>query len=444
MMSTLSSPPTDRSIRNASALTAVRGTLSRALLPVASLFALCALAVPQQAAAYWVDFCADYRVAYADGDSGVGDDYFTNNNNKPARGARIRVTENSSGTDVFNDYTPYEDPGTGCTGDLWLVGSESYTVKILADASVRNNTIEVRGPGGGYWASTWASSFTPTATETIDITTGLHDAWNIAAAAGWAMKRRTGGVSGETFTFFNQACPGGTGNCNSGGDIYVITTDSKYVIVHEMGHRLARFANNDNADTFSYLASPDACHTNNPGGTGHEINSKEYQSAAAMEGIASYYAAVAFNKTNEFDCNYASHRWIDWDLDGVQDEPTVDWDSDGNVDYWPFNCEGAAIAGQDAKDYLGDYCLGSGVIWNRGTQYDWIRFFWDLDTEHSLGASDIFNLWDDANPHNWSTSSDLVWVPITNETPWFRLYLAADAAGFGPAFIDEAGNGVWR
>src|SRR5262245_50085896 len=38
----------------------------------------------------------------------------------------------------------------------------------------------------------------------------------------------------------------------------------------------------------------------------------------------------------------------------------------------------------DSDDFLGDFCLGVGATANRGTEIDWTRFFWDLDTKGDL------------------------------------------------------------
>lgn len=61
----------------------------------------------------------------------------------------------------------------------------------------------------------------------------------------------------------------------------------------------------------------------------------------------------------------------------------------------------------DAFDYLGDYC-NTGTMTDRGTELDWLRFFWDLDRESTGGEGMSFytmvDLYGDALPYAWSSS----------------------------------------
>jgi hypothetical protein len=41
---------------------------------------------------------------------------------------------------------------------------------------------------------------------------------------------------------------------------------------------------------------------------------------------------------------------------------------------------------------------------NKGNEFDWLRFWWDLHTDLDASVADIFLIWADANPHNWDSS----------------------------------------
>jgi hypothetical protein len=377
-------------------------------------------------------FCGQYAVDYDDASTTIGDDFFTDNTPKPARGAKINVTRNSDGVCLYCDFTPYDGADAGCTPKVAMSPNETYTIKMLASASVAGQSITV-GPDdavNGVYEHVHSTGYVPTASfpsVPVQFVTKNNAAWNIAAAAGWAIQRRPINLSGETFNFYTQPCPGGSSNCNSGGNIYIVNDKHKYVIVHELGHAVAKAANGGQNARSSYDAPEDNC----PSSSGHSLASKEYQSAAANEGIASYYAAVAFNDPHGADCAYQLHYQIDMDHNKT------------TANSLTLSCDDGGTQGIAAGDYLGEFCVAQGESINRGTQYDWIRFFWDLDSKEGLDAADIFTLWTAASPHTWNATGD-VWDV---DNPAVRLEAAA--AGLGQRFEDAwahqvIANGVYR
>ena len=136
---------------------------------------------------------------------------------------------------------------------------------------------------------------------------------------------------------------------------------------------------------------------------------------AVNEGIASYYAAAIWNRTDESDCYYTPSYALDWTQDGVGDSSAE------------FSCESGVYAGVDSYDYMGDYCLAVGAVTNRGTQYDWMRFFWDLETDQGLSVTDIFAIWDEADPDAWTASG----AGSGASFPAYELDAAASALGYG-------------
>lgn len=364
-----------------------------------------------QAATYNVKVCAELTTDYST--IGGNDDFYTDNSAKPARGVLMTVVSNT-GTVAWSGHTTEEGADAGCTSTLSLSSSKSYSVKILAEADIYGNMVEV------YDDSTtpamWASStqvFTPTASTTKTFSWGPHQAWNILSAAGFALQRRDAGLSGETFTFYTEACAGG-GNCysESSDALFIASDTNKYVIAHEMGHKIASASNGGAGAAFNYTATSTDCPWTS---SGHSITSEEYQSAAVNEGIASYYAAAIWNRTDESDCYYTPSYALDWTQDGVGDSSAE------------FSCESGGYAGVDSYDYMGDYCLAVGAVTNRGTQYDWMRFFWDLETDQGLSVTDIFAIWDEADPDAWTASG----AGSGASFPAFELDAAASALGYG-------------
>lgn len=371
---------------------------------------------------YQVKFCGWYRLSFADDVASlpVGSapyDYWTTNDDRRALGAKIKVIRNSDRAVVREAFTPWTGVDIGCAPSVSLSSTESYEVRINATAEVNGNTIKVRNDdvNQAEYSSVAESAFTPTASDTIDVYTGVHAAWNIAGAAGWAMSRRNGGLNGETFVLYTQACPGGTSNCLSGGNNYIVTNNRKFVIVHELGHAVAEKANGGLGANFSYLLN---------NSSGHKFNSLEYQGAAANEGFASYYAAVAWNQTQETDCTYVLHYSIDWNSD-TTNEPNV------------FSCEGGIPNVIDAEDYAGDFL---GAASNQGTQHDWMRFFWDLDNKEGLNTTDIVDMWVASSPDTWTATGTGSGAGF----PSFELEAAADQLGFGTAWNNQESNGSLR
>ena len=56
-------------------------------------------------------------------------------------------------------------------------------------------------------------------------------------------------------------------------------------------------------------------------------------------------------------------------------------------------------------DYLGDWCA-TGTTNNRGTEWDWLRFLWDLDTGGGVSTTTIFQIYNVSNPGSWNATGD--------------------------------------
>src|SRR5690606_11383649 len=108
-------------------------------------------------------------------------------------------------------------------------------------------------------------------------------------------------------------CGNGSGSCERGGDIHLSENgaDRRFVVVHELGHALEHFATGGGSIK-KYGSSTAGCETDP--GRSHEMNSREWQSAAIGEGWAHFYAAVAFNYIGESDCGFVYYKSQDYDL----------------------------------------------------------------------------------------------------------------------------------
>jgi hypothetical protein len=196
---------------------------------------------------------------------------------------------------------------------------------------------------------------------------------NVLAAASFAVREHPAGISSNNF-YFHTHTPGDVGAYFDGvlGRVYLdqIAKDAKTGTTHELGHYIGWKRDSNQAAECDYgdtgEGDPDCDSTS----TGHYIDSREWQTAAAYEGLAHFYAAATWNDESESDCEFRGE-----------------------------DCEGGTTGHQ--VDWL-DQCDGN--LTNKGNELDWLRFWWDLHTDLDASVADIFLIWGDANPHNWDSS----------------------------------------
>jgi hypothetical protein len=182
-----------------------------------------------------------------------------------------------------------------------------------------------------------------------------------------------------------------------------------------------------------------------------------------------YFLKLQFHRADTPSCGtesdwfYNSRRIHDFDMDGDIDDnydgggATYDY---GEINSWDgaSNCEGAAIFPGStqpipstdplesyihAKDWLEeviDEGLCSGPLSNRGTWYDWHRFWWDMYTDQDVPIEDLVDIYVDVCPTNWEENkldSGLRddWLPIE------RLETSCDHHGYGDEWLQERSNG---
>jgi hypothetical protein len=169
----------------------------------------------------------------------------------------------------------------------------------------------------------------------------------------------------------------------------------------------------------------------------HGQLTKEYHSTAACEGIADFYAAITWNSHGlGAPCEYSRGYLLDWNIDGTTDVAGND----------PHACFGDPFADNPNLvtdgDWLEDviaagYCTGP--LANRSSQYDWLRFAWDMVTVQGVPMSDFWNIWDEADPWDWNEAD----VGAAADMPNARMEAAAATApDYSTEYSDAAAHGL--
>lgn len=388
-------------------------------------------------------FCATYTIlGMEDANSSVGDDYYTNVYPKTAMGAWLVVYRLNFWTGQiiqveWQGYSDYTGDDAGCTPELSLSSSYKYRVDVVSKAqvgSIPNYTYVMNNDEDRdyYGYVLWTAFIPGPANEGKHYrATSASDAWKVLSAASYSQYRRRGGLIYSTYRYYLDNSPCNGGSCtrlDDYGDVACFLSsngrDRKYIIVHETGHALGWKVDEMQPPNTDSGADYGDCVTDED--ESHEMNQKEYQSNAAKEGFAHFYAATIFNDDTEYDCWYEYYKSVDWDLDG-------------NNDDWTTNCEGSPMSPIPSGDYLGYSC--DGQLANRAVEYDYLRFWWDMTTDQDVYFTDCVEIWDYANPRNWNDDDQGAGVDYVN----YRLRDAADYYDLLSEWDSEDYvNGVWR
>lgn len=368
-------------------------------------------------------FCAKYQVNYDDALVAVGDDYFTDNTDKPALGARVDVYR-SNGALEWSGYTPDSGVDEGCTPYLPLDTEQAYDVKVYAIAMIHSTCfVKVMNDTSNQnvWFSLALDDFFPPAgnSSIITPTAATHAAWNIAAAAGKAVYRNPAGVCAvpTTFQFFTQACNNGS-SCFGFANQYIKIApgddQNKYTVGHELGHAVTWYRVPNGFGNLDFDALAHDCPLDQGGNSAWQPHTREHQKAATLEGVADFYAVAAFNDSGtDADCMYMNNSALDWDRNGATASEAI------------VSCEtNNPATGISAGDLFGDECAATGATENKATAHDWLRFWWDMHTDSNvanrLGVEQIFGVYAHADPSTWTAN--------TNQTgPGFPPFELEDA-----------------
>lgn len=314
-------------------------------------------AVPDKNGNYHYNFCLRWPIDLVD--AGFGEDYGIDPEGSwKARGGKVRI--NSHDTNLFDGYLDFN----GCTGEIVSPYHTDFFLVGYGIAQMGGNTVIAKDGNGNTQGWLRLVDYVGgSGTKYYNFAPGSLT--NLVAVPTFTLAR-FGGVTGETFTV-NEACyPDGDQccNCAAGGEIWISSTQRKFLIAHEMGHRiLSMRAGSYNNDVTLGVSDVHPCYSD----SGHAIDSLEYQSGAAMEGWAHFVAVRAFNNHLEGDNPGAVLQY--WRGSGftvdVEQGPTG-----GVTKYFESMCGGTQV----------NMATGFGV------ELDWLRAWWDYHTNPSPGS----------------------------------------------------------
>jgi hypothetical protein len=326
-----------------------------------------------------VKVCALLKVNYSD--SGIGEDHWPTNSDKPARGAYVRVRD-GNGTTRFADYTGdgygSDDPGAGCTPWLAAAGTSNWSMRVTSSARVKDNYVYVTGDDlvAVNWLVT-GMTVTPGQSRAYSIPTESAESSALAAATE-ALYRNDGGMKSRLYLIQLTKSIYYGGSSTGSDRIRLSPADSriKFNVAHFMGHLLLRHKlGADFRNNLSYDAGG-TCGSNYGGGEQlHSMTSKEFSVGAFNEGFAHFYAALTWNSS---------------------------YQTDGKLHYQPYGYA-QVIDVENSIKYMKTTC--DPPFWGYGNERDWMTFFWDFRTDSGTKPTfnDILNLIAEASPmQDWA------------------------------------------
>lgn len=275
--------------------------------------------------------------------------------------------------------------GSGCvafthatTGQFKLEIWSEMEVPRTDDTS-DDNTVRILTSAGNesYWNYFWTFGGT---SGTKTFTLAQTNRTNLIAVSRWVFERYSDGLVNKVTEIKDIACPTEADNsCNGGytanlslARVYInpIHNKRKFLIGHEIGHAFL-------AHWFEYNPQPQqnvgqgSLYSRNEGGADcewigagdHAMHSKEYSSAAFVDGFPHYDATYAFNS----EADWAGAFWYYKDGTGV---------TEVDMEVGPEGGE---------TRYLEEICIGSDV--GRGVELDWARQLWDFRTNSGTKPS---------------------------------------------------------
>lgn len=442
------------------------------------------------AEAYTTRICAEWTPDFHEPDipdddgldaNGDGDpandlpDFLGTNQKTALRGLYLtaeHVDLNGAWVIGWEGFAPATGPLAGCTGTFSTAGrlvGDPLRLTAVSVVSVNGNEFAVydddRSPLLGFRQSEDLVLATGDGPVTIDMGSG-EVTFDVAMAIAFALGREDGGNTSMAYDVYTCEAPR-SGDCldpdaagawHSWDDkaLYLGDDGQLRVIVHELGHAVAasRMSNASEPWASNHYAwtndiellyqtppqIPDSdCPISDPGP--HNLDSDETTGDAIIEAFATYYYAAVTNKTNETDCFVYTRRARDWDHLGAtpkesgwyscEQRPLPVLPSTMNRDYWAHECDNA--------------------VDNVSSEYDWVRAFWDLDTDEGLTFGDILDVFVEADPHNWlvtDQAAGLCDVAFPNGMrdfcPWYRMDQAAVGLGIGSEWSNQHDNGIAR
>lgn len=449
--------------------------------------------------------CFRYNTDFTDAASSVGDHFVTSNGIYPAKFALARVIDTSGGGNLFYNYLG----SNGCV-TLSMESTHSHTLVLYSEVQVPSGA-KIKAVGSRAAPNTFiaqVAGYFPSGSGTVNViadASNVNQSWaNVMMAASHAVTRHTAGwpTNSGDYLFYVEdtdvdddcGAPGvdtclqyvnkaGYFLANPGVQIDPISANasirSKYILIHEMGHLLNFKLNCDGsplgcvqlftmevdygaaADQCRVYVAPNKAYPGSPAfDPSHAYNSKEYQSAAVVEGWAHFVSAYAFNNPNVNTCRIQPNGVIWWNYDTNGDGST--YFDDAGWSNSPFSCEGNEngtfdIGGAehtvppspvDARDIYGDFCVVSGkgkYNFNRGVEVDWTRFWWDVvGNGHGVDFKKAGDILREAESFSWCKNGDNSLQCATANKPAERVKAAFSTLGVSSAYNAEKNNGVER
>lgn len=405
---------------------------------------------------------------------------------RPYRGGRIRYRAQGSADPWSYAYLGNE-PNTGCI-TVNLPSGVSYDVGVMSQAQVNGHTITVH-PADDRSLIRFTNFVVgaPVGGAPPVMLTVTSPKYAIVATAAFALHREDGGLHGidlhinhehqywhsfdpldpyseegefrqDHTAFLQPAQPNPCGqdemiasetagtavSDDLTGDLCVLgdTALTKHIVTHEMGHHLVwhalgavpEYEYDFDTATAAYEEGPCKAH-NTDGDTldKHDMFSTEWSAAAWMEGFAHAYAALTWNHHGYFDdCAFYYYKPMDLDRDGLEEA------------HRELDCDLHAVGTSETygpTDYMGDGgCRNTGGSPNRSTEYDWLRFYWDLITDQGLGYDELLEIAVLADPADWQEEH----AYMGTSPDWPANRLAEAAATYGTSAQDPNLAADWN
>jgi hypothetical protein len=271
-------------------------------------------------------FCVNYDVDFVDSDvPSATEDYYHDNGIKPALGILVKATSTLASA---SGHAATSGPSAGCVTLSLPAGTYTVTVESVIRhtpqhvASVLNGKKNLSGvhlPFSHVGLSGWVAT---AGTTPIQLPTRPH--WDTAAAVGQTFERNRGGrpsfnlkvyvpemVLGNPVWNLPASCPT-SGSCLNGTDLWLVSedTDRKFTIAYRLGWAILAHMGYDRA-ALDKTAEDYHCRAND---SALALGNLEHTKTAFAEGYAFWFAATAFNQSDQADCSMVYGRASNWDL----------------------------------------------------------------------------------------------------------------------------------
>ncbi|MBX3130292.1 MAG: hypothetical protein KF718_26475 [Polyangiaceae bacterium] len=321
-------------------------------------------------------------------DSGFGEDHLTSKdwNIEPARFASAQVWSVDTAEVIFAGHLN----SLGCTPFVQLAETGSYLLTVFTTLRSGESKIDIESvpsTGGAASYTSTSNAFVKTSANTSPLNLHFHLSHlplayaNTAAVMGLALVTPDNGFPAApnttTVTLYDDCCQAdgqcyyacaGAGTIKFGRSNkklltgqYIMTTDYKYTIGHELGHVIHGFGSGvfyrDYGAWKTDGAPPECgCEHITSSNQLHCLQSRETTTTAHVEAFAHFYASKLMNHASGSGCTFVYYK--DVHFLGTTLPPPVATDCT-----YPVR-------------WLESECLANG----RGVQWDWNNFLWSIHT----------------------------------------------------------------